>query len=200
MALEHAESSIHWNYFLALEQDFGVITRYIEPCKDNEDTYSIELSRIIMASAQEAVVLFKALCNNIEPDLNASSIADYYSIIKTHLPEIMNVEVFLERYTISSTPFSSWSEGSPPDWWTANNKIKHHRTTQFQKATMRNAVESISALLILILYFYKSEIERINQTNVEWFEVTSNLVPSSNYFCLEPKYYDRPFIRQKRGS
>ena len=91
MALEYPSSNIHWNYFLALEQDFGVMTRYIEPCEDNENTYSIELSRIIMASTQEADVVLKSLCKNIAPDEKASSIGNYYGILESHLPEIMSV-------------------------------------------------------------------------------------------------------------
>ena len=189
MALKTPQSNIHWNYFLALEEDFGVTTRYIEPCKENERTFSIELSRLIMASAQETDVLFKCLCENISPGCDASSVGEYYKIFKNHLPQLFEVEVHLERYPISAVPFLSWSDNASPEWWTANNKIKHHRSTEFRKANMENAIKALSALLVLNIYYFKSEMQKINNRKIEWFKVTEYLAPESKYFYLDQKYY-----------
>ena len=194
MALDYPTSTIHWNYFLTLEEDFGVVTRFVEPCKENEKTFSIELSRLIMASTQEADVLLKSLCGNISPGDKSASIQKYHQVLRTHLPQIFDTEVFLERYQISTKPFLEWSENSPPEWWTANNKIKHHRSTEFNRATLANAVASMAALLVLNLYYWKSEFERINKKNIAWFKVTESLVPESKYFYLERDFYQQTVV------
>ncbi len=33
---------LHWNYFIALEKDAEITSRYVEICTENEKTYSIE--------------------------------------------------------------------------------------------------------------------------------------------------------------
>ena len=45
MGINYTDKRIHWNLFLALEREFEIVARYIEPCAANNDTYSIELAR-----------------------------------------------------------------------------------------------------------------------------------------------------------
>ena len=56
-------------------------------------------------------------------------------------------------------PWKNWRQGAEnvPDWWNANNDIKHHRSTEFHQASLWNALNSISALLAVNLYLIRSE-------------------------------------------
>lgn len=62
MGIEYEATKIHWNYFLAIEQDFEKISRYVEFTESNNETFSIEFSRIIMAASQEVDVIMKSIC------------------------------------------------------------------------------------------------------------------------------------------
>ena len=53
MGIQQGHSLNHWNYFLAIEGDIDAISRFIEPCEDNYQTYSQELARTLIASASE---------------------------------------------------------------------------------------------------------------------------------------------------
>jgi len=49
MGIHYSQTNIHWNYYLAIENDFEKISRYIEFTEANNATFSIELARIIMS-------------------------------------------------------------------------------------------------------------------------------------------------------
>src|ERR1700693_737083 len=71
----------HWNYFLALEKDVETLSRYIEFCKDNLNTYSIELAHLLLSSASEIDTVAKCICSILEPTAKADNINDYRKII-----------------------------------------------------------------------------------------------------------------------
>lgn len=72
----------HWNYFLALEKDLKNISRYIEFSKDNEETYSIELSHILLSASSEVDVVMKLLCEQIDSSAPRENINNYRDIIQ----------------------------------------------------------------------------------------------------------------------
>ena len=63
---------IHWNYLIAIEKDLENLSRFVEFHDDNFKCYSIEISRILMASAAEIDVICKQIC----VELNNTSKAD----------------------------------------------------------------------------------------------------------------------------
>ena len=37
--VKNMESNIHWRYFLSIDEDFGTLSRFIEPCQKNLNAY-----------------------------------------------------------------------------------------------------------------------------------------------------------------
>lgn len=193
MGIHYNKSNIHWNYFLAIERDFEIISRYIEFSESNNNTFSIELARIIMVSAQEVDVIMKKLCKLVQPNSNPEKINHYKEIITENIPEFTNEIVQIQRYGMSSTPWSSWNNAEEhPLWWTANNKIKHQRSEHFEKANLKNAFNSLGGLLIATMYYYKNEIEKEEATNISWTDLTFKLKPKSILLKLRNDYYIEP--------
>lgn len=143
---ERSHHNTRWNYFLALESDIENIARYIELDKDNFETYSIELSRLLIAACAELDVLFKQLCEYISSESTPDNIAQYADILFGEYTEINLTTIVCPRYSLIFKPFSSWSNSSAPTWWTANNKIKHKRDTYFHAANLGNCLNAIAAL------------------------------------------------------
>lgn len=141
----------HWEYYNALEEDVQRLTRFIHFAEANLNTYSIELARLLMASTQEIDVLFKQICakhgdsSTTEPGYRA-----FFS--KGDYAKICDIKTVCYRYNLRFTPFAEWKTKTPR-WWTANNKIKHQRGTDFQQASLGNVLTSLSALLIANIYF-----------------------------------------------
>lgn len=145
---------VHWNYFLSLEADYINFSRYIEFCSNNYNAYSIEAGRLLMAATQECDVLLKQLCTNGSTNENG-----YRNEIPSLLPNLSSHRVLIPRFNLEFQPFNSWgsSAKSTPEWWTANNKFKHQRHQLFDQASLKNALNAISALLLCNIYFYQKE-------------------------------------------
>ena len=193
MGIHYQEINIHWNYYLAIESDFEKISRYIEFVEANNSTFSIELARIIMASSQEIDGIMKKLCNLLNPNLPAKNINHYKGIIKTNLIDLTRERVYIPRFGMSSEPWENWNlSNNNPDWWKANNNIKHDRTQNLDDANLKNAFNAVGALLITTLYYYKAERERANGGPITWQDFTFELKPKSSLFILNSDYYHEP--------
>jgi hypothetical protein len=80
----------HWNYFLAIEKDLEHLSRYIEFSNANLETYSIELTHILLSASSEVDVIMKQLCTLIAPTQTTNNINDYKAVIQTHLIPFIN--------------------------------------------------------------------------------------------------------------
>jgi len=145
----------HWNYFLALEHDLDVMSRYVEFCDDNLKVYSIELAHLLFAAASEVDVIAKLLCQRLEPDAPCSNIDDYRTVLRVALPELPERTVYLPRYGLDFRPWANWSDPTEhPDWWRSYNRVKHQRDRYFDQATLQHALNAMGALLILAYCHY----------------------------------------------
>lgn len=160
MGIQQGLSLNHWNYFLAIESDIEAVSRFIEPCEDNYQTYSQELARLLIASASEVDVLLKGLCEQLEPAANADNIGRYEAIIRHKLPQVFDFKLQIPRWGLELTPWVDWTANNPPLWWTACNKVKHHRDTEYKRANLKHALNSIGALFIVNLYFHRQHAEQ----------------------------------------
>ena len=160
MAILVRESKVHWNYFLALESDIVRLARFIEFREDNFQTYSIELARLIMAAAAEVDVVAKLVCKKLDPTSRPRNINGYASVIlqadgrRRKVSALTALTVLIPRYGLTLKPWISWTREAPPLWWTAYNKVKHHRDTRFKDANLGNALNTVSALFSLTIYHY----------------------------------------------
>lgn len=143
---ERSHHKTSWNYFLALENDIENLARYIELDKENYETYSIELARLLMAASAELDVLLKDLCSHFCNESNPNNITQYTEVIFRRYNELNLTTIVCPRYNLIFKPFAEWSSSSAPSWWSANNKIKHKRDSFFHLANLGNCLNAIAAL------------------------------------------------------
>lgn len=174
---------IHWNYFIALEKDMEKVSRYIEFCTENEKTYSIEIAKILMSSASEIDVLLKLICSVFND--NADKISQYRSCIVANCPQLIQEEYFISRFSLSGKPWENWMANPEknPDWWRSYNNVKHKRNLHYAEANVKNALNSLGALLIVIVYYYKLK------TGNDFRDITRQFIPESILFRLSDSYY-----------
>ncbi len=138
-------SLAHWNFFLALEKDLEVLSRYIEFTETNFTCYSLEISKILFSAASEVDVVAKQLCVKITPTSSASNINQYRDEIRTVYPSLQSFKVTIHRFGLELTPWSNWRDVTGvPDWWTAYNKVKHHRNTDYHRGNLKNCARGTS--------------------------------------------------------
>jgi hypothetical protein len=156
MAIPQSTHYIHWNYFLNLEQDLIVLSRYIEFSEKNYETYSQELAKVFLAASSEFDVVLKQIC--IIKGLNKSrpNIDDYRNTITSNLPLLCQEIVFIDRYGMELEPLERWYNTSDknPLWWTDYNTVKHNRNEGYMKANLKNTLNSMAALALVNLYFH----------------------------------------------
>lgn len=179
----------HWSYFLAIEKDLENTSRYVEFCEDNFTTYSIEYTHLLLSASSEIDILLKHLCGILAPNEKRNNIDDYRNVILKYLPEICNEEIIIRRYGMIFKPWESWEENKTPDWWGSYNSVKHKRNESLKDANLRNAVNSVGALLIIVLYYYKTQFSAELKRNVDMSETTFELQPSFFMEINNEEYY-----------
>jgi len=160
MVITSIKIESHWNYLLAIEGDLERLSRFIEFDRQNFKCFSVEISRILLASGAEIDVVCKQICKKLNPNSSADKIHTYRDEIWAAYPHIPDFEVLLPRYGLTLTPWSSWNvPNNPPKWWTAYNKIKHHRDAEYDQANLKNALNAVGGLFVMVLYLYKEKAE-----------------------------------------
>lgn len=160
MGIHEEPTPQHWNYFLALEDDVVRLSRYIEFTTDNFDAYSLELARILSSAAAEVDVVAKQLCAKLDETAKADNISKYREIIQPAYPALVDALVLIPRFGLTLHPWEQWANGSKPFWWGAYNNVKHHRHTKFSDASLKNALNSVAGLFVLLLFFYREESQK----------------------------------------
>ncbi len=166
-----------WNYYLSLESDISNTSRYIEP-SGQEDVYSFEFAKLLILACTEIESVFKTICFEVVGKQPEGNISKYKEIILGKYPKIVNASVTVRRLSKNIEPFQGWSTG-PLFWWSAYQEVKHSRGSHFNQATYKNAVYSIAALYVLILYLAK--ITNIHLTSFESSYIVSKYSMQAAY-------------------
>ena len=82
MGIQVNGNFVHWNYYIALEQDLSKVSRFIEFSEANFETYSIELAHLLLAASSEVDVVLKSLCNIKNNQKNHKNINHYAHTFK----------------------------------------------------------------------------------------------------------------------
>lgn len=150
-------SSSHWHYFLSLEDDLIQLSRWIEFDAKNFDCFSLELVRLLIVTSSEVDVVAKMLCKTIDANSKAGSINAYRDVISNEYENLATCVIQIPKHGLTLTPWEEWGKPkSPPFWWKANNKVKHHRSDHYHKATLKNVLNSVAGLMVLLMYYYGS--------------------------------------------
>lgn len=119
--------------------------------------------RLYLAICSEIDVVLKELCKEISPDFNAENINHYRKIVIDEIKGFSNQEAICYKFSLEFTPWMSWNENISPEWWSDHNKVKHKRNEFYNKANLKNVLESLAALYIVNLYLSFVKDKKISQ-------------------------------------
>ena len=124
--------------------------RYLHPCDQNSNSYSIALYSTILQAASASERLIKLRCSELG------------IVYKVKLPEDRRVIADGLKLSGSSVMFHDWSggrvfspfltwgsQGSTP-WWDKYNAVKHDSANALQSSTLENAMYSVSAAILAL--------------------------------------------------
>lgn len=162
----------YWNYFIELEEQFISTKRFVDFDKSNNGTFSIEYLKLLQATCSEIDVVAKIIAEQKAPTFKEfKNIQKWGFVIQNAYPNIGSFSAYFNNdYNI--TPWANWKyeryKGEKnrtnyrlvpgcktPSWWTAYNKVKHERTSQYKeqtnyvRANLENLISAMAALFIL---------------------------------------------------
>lgn len=188
MAIVATSGKVHWNYFLALEHDLELASRYVEFSNDNMQTYSVEFAHLLLAASSEVDVVAKLLCLQLDPAAPCNNIDQYRQVFARKIPDIPAMQVFVPRYGLELIPWSNWASATSPDWWRSHNNVKHERNAFFQEATLKNALNAMAALLTLVFHYYSFTLPG-DESPLHPKDTTQALQPQSSLMQLPSDHY-----------
>jgi hypothetical protein len=210
-------TSLHWNYFLALEKDLQAVSRYIEFCQPNMQVFSVELAHLLFAAASEIDAIAKCACKIIDPKAKCGNIDAYRKIITKAAEDetypcsfgekvrkvtprdkhcLSAIHVCISHHNIAFIPWQNWAKDSNPDWWHSYNEVKHQRNDHFNQATLHNAIYALGGLLALNYYYCRLLLTKDKpdqRYHCRLSRVTSYLEPRSTFLTLGEEYYANSF-------
>lgn len=102
-------TSVEWDYFLSIEEDFIRTIPFVEPREGNFDTYSTQYAKILLAAASETDTVLKRLCKTIDPSCRKKSEQGYREfLVKGKRVPLLNAKAKSLRFGLSSTPWASY--------------------------------------------------------------------------------------------
>lgn len=135
-----------------LIQKLQDILLYIEPSEAGLQTYSHKLRELLILACTEFECSMKIY--NLGSNQRTK---DYIEILKFVDLKRYKIELagYSERYV--SHPFANWEKGKTTQtlpWYSAYTETKHNRTTAFNRSTLQNCIDAISANLVMFSIRY----------------------------------------------
>jgi len=169
---------LHWNFFLALERDVDVLSRYVEFDRRNYHCFSIEIARILVSASGEVDVVAKQICHAANRHSTAHDMVDYRRELIRVYPRIPDVRVKVPRFGLELKPWEQWKRhNGVPLWWTAYNRIKRERNAQYHGATLKHALNAVAGLFVMVLHLYRDKAQ------------AGDLLPSPQLFRPDDAHY-----------
>lgn len=149
------------------------VFRYISPAQKNMETYGNELRNIIILACTEVESLWKdTLLSNNYTNKKILSTKDYVKLL-----DILKLNEYKIKFNLypdieEVCPFENWKikpATQSLSWYSDYNAIKHNRLNEFSKANLKNAIESVSAVVIMLIAKY-------GYTNIYWKTKIENLI------------------------
>lgn len=169
---------------------------YIEPDGPGLDSFGHKTRELLILASTEVENQWTALLRKSSAYHSTTRNLTTQDYVKLLYPAFLSeYQVKLRNYDAvgSVTPFEKWDSSSPTQslsWYDSYNKTKHDRTSHFSRATLRNAIEAVTADLVLFCVRF-SPIQLLNETKTlssivhQTFEITlAKADPGSFYIPL----------------
>ncbi|MCH4295917.1 hypothetical protein MJ923_16545 [Shewanella sp. 3B26] len=177
------------SYYQSFETDIENLSRYIEICEDNFQTYSVELTRLYLSICSEVDVALKYLCNLLGA-CDVNNINDYSRAIKKWCPELIDKKVSLKGCSVYFSPWAELHNADNTTWWREHNDVKHGRIQHYKNASLKNVLTAFCALYTINVFIVFKQ--SCKQDPMAKFDFASMLYQTKGYFRLA-QMKDIPF-------
>lgn len=139
-----------------LKKDLKNVFEYIEPTSENLNVFSHRTFELLLRACTEVESLCKQIfyANNNFAD-NIIRFSDLEQAMKLSEYEVKS---YAFRYS-TFPPYKSFSISTPrnersPNWYKSYNKVKHDRNKNFSEASLKNVIEAVGGVYVLLIAMY----------------------------------------------
>ena len=139
-----------------LKSDLKEIFEFIEPSVSNFSTYSHRTYEILLRACTEVESLCKQIFTaNGQSAENKIRFSDLDGAMKLSSYVVKSYSFLFPNFS----PFVSFAstihrQERSPSWYKAYNKVKHNRNDNFPFASLKNAIESVGGVYVLLVAMY----------------------------------------------
>ena len=143
--------------YLSIEKTLQDIFDYIEPADRNKDVFSHELYALLLRACTEVEANFKSiLVANGVSGSDHFNMGNYKKIEESS--KLSKYEVTFPFWrkldgsmsSLEMIPFESFQLGNSPEWYVSYNNVKHNRDSKFENASLKNCMNAVAAILVLL--------------------------------------------------
>lgn len=153
------EAKRYLQSFEILKRDLQLLFEFIEPCPDNYLAYSLRTFELLLRACTEIESNCKHILLTNKHDIDHVNILRFADLNgPMRLSEFVvccpaiDFEVF--------SPFESFGDTErnhrSPTWYRAYNEVKHDRANNFSRANLKNVIEAIGAVYVILTAQYGS--------------------------------------------
>jgi len=141
---------------VTLQLELISIFQVCEPSSNNLDVFGHRIRNLLLVAATEAETQMKGVlvANGVDHSGRHFNTNDYVRLLgPMHLDEY-EVRFPLHPCIPAVNPFENWDSSKPTQsllWYDAYNSTKHDRESNFDRATLRNAISSVCACVVLTI-------------------------------------------------
>lgn len=151
--------------FNAVEYELAEALKFVPYCDEHLSVWSYQFGRIILEASSQLDSIWKFSTKLDDPSANTDrlTIANHHDRFGKHV-EHQKVIVFSSPTAAVLKPFEAWidPQNHRPEWWDAYNALKHDRYANQTKGTLGNALQSVAALMLAIVYSGHCDLAIIN--------------------------------------
>jgi hypothetical protein len=136
--------------YRAIANTLNEVFYVIEPAEANLNAFGHQIRNLFIVACTEVENLLKSFFRDNGRKSENLNMGKYVQSNSWLQLNNYSVSLRLHRYNQMITPFESWPTTHSLNWYQAYNDTKHNRHTDFDKANLKNLIDAVAAIHILI--------------------------------------------------
>jgi hypothetical protein len=174
----------------------AVLTRSVErifqtvhPDEANFNVYGHDIRNLLILACTEVEAQWRGILTANGLENKKFSTKEYFALKDAMKLDQYSVAFPSYPWIAQSTPFHDWQLEKPTQslgWYDAYNAAKHNREQAFDRATLRHALDAVSACAVLLVAQFGERAESWKRSEVHSFYQFTKVPawsPIESYFC-----------------
>lgn len=174
----------YWSHYLICEKDLVTLSEYVALRPGNLDTCSERIAQLFLTAVNGVESVLKILYPNLVSTVHARDFARAM-LEGERFDRDQAVIVALGQGLGPIVPFGGLEDSKQgiPEWWKSHAELKHNRMEFFDKACLKNLLDSMAA------YYYIGKLFML-ESQQRWEAESKNCIDSFDYPDVDSSMFE----------